>query len=141
MNKFTITMIVLVIAIVGTLFYLEVPYENNYAAQMGDTVKVSYTVTDANGTALVAEEAKSINIIIGSDSKPQDFEAQLVGMKREETKEIAITYPSDYYDATLQNQQRIYTVTVNDIEKCSGSLESCGAVAEHNRQNPDETEE
>lgn len=141
MNKFTITMIVIVAAIVATLFYLEVPYENNYAAQMGDSVNVSYTVTDASGEALVAEEAKSMNIIIGSDSKPQDFEAQLVGMKREETKEITITYPSDYVDPSLQNQKRIYTVTVNDIEKCSGSLETCGAIAEHKRQNPEETEE
>lgn len=141
MNKFTISVIVLIIAIVGLFFYLEVPYENNYTAQMGDTVNIDYTVTDDNGTILVSEEAKNMDIIIGSDSKPQDFESELVGMKRNETKEITITYPSDYYDQSLQGQERNYVVTVNDIEKCSGSLETCGAIAEYDRQHSEDTPE
>lgn len=138
MNKFTIAMVLLVITIVGALFILEVPYENNYAAQMGDKVEISYTVTDASGKDLPDEATESTSLVIGSDTKPQEFEAQLVGMKRKDTKQIEITYPADYYNAELQNQTRLYTVTVIDIEKCSGSLEACGATAEYNRQNPSE---
>lgn len=138
MNKFTIAMTILVVAVVGIFFYLEVPYENNYAAQMGDRVAISYTVTDANGTDLPTEASEKKPLIIGSDSMPAEFEAQLIGMTREETKEITITYPSDYYMAPLQGQTRIYTVTMLDIEKCTGGLDTCGAMAEYERQNPTE---
>jgi trigger factor len=57
------------------------------------------------------------SIEVGSGAFIPDFEAQLVGSRPEESKEIQVTFPVDYQNEELAGKEVIFEVKVNSIKR------------------------
>lgn len=64
-----------------------------------------------NGTA------KDYQLELGSNSFIPGFEEQLVGVKREEEKEINVTFPEGYGSKDLAGKDAMFKVTVSEIKE------------------------
>lgn len=83
-------------------------------AQEGDLVTVNYVGT-IDGETFDGGTANNYDFIIGNGGMFQEFEQGVVGMKKGETKEISIDFPSDYSDSTLAGKKADYKVTVQNV--------------------------
>ncbi|MBY7576998.1 FKBP-type peptidyl-prolyl cis-trans isomerase, partial [Candidatus Phytoplasma sp. Tabriz.2] len=60
--------------------------------------------------------AKDFSLEIGSGQFVPGFEDQMLGMKQGQTKDINITFPSDYHQKSLANQKAVFKVTLHQIK-------------------------
>ncbi len=86
------------------------------AAKDGDEVVIDFTGTeDANDKAIAGADGKNFPLILGSKTFIPGFETKLIGAKAGETKEIKVTFPSDYNVTYLRNMKAKFTVTINKV--------------------------
>lgn len=85
-------------------------------AQEGDLVTVNYVGT-IDGETFDGGTANNYDFIIGNGGMFQEFEQGVIGMKKGETKEISIDFPSDYSDSTLAGKKADYKVTVQNVRR------------------------
>lgn len=85
-------------------------------AQEGDLVTVNYVGTIDEET-FDGGTANNYDFIIGNGGMFQEFEQGVIGMKKGETKEISIDFPSDYSDSTLAGKKADYKVTVQNVRR------------------------
>ncbi len=85
-------------------------------AQEGDLVTVNYVGT-IDGETFDGGTANNYDFIIGNGGMFQEFEQDVIGMKKGETKEISIDFPSDYSDSTLAGKKADYKVTVQNVRR------------------------
>lgn len=89
--------------------------ETDYEAQEGDTVVIDFKGF-VDGEAFDGGEASSFDLVLGSNTFVPGFEAQLVGVKTNEDKDVNITFPENYV-ANLSNKEALFKVHVNAIKK------------------------
>lgn len=85
------------------------------AAKEGDEVTMNFTGTDAEGKSIPGTDATGYKVVIGSKSLIPGFEEGLVGMKKDEKKELKLTFPAKYHAEHLQNKPGNFMVTVTDV--------------------------
>ena len=85
-------------------------------AQEGDLVTVNYVGT-IDGETFDGGTANNYDFIIGNGGMFQEFEQGVIGMKKGETKEISVDFPSDYSDSTLAGKKADYKVTVQNVRR------------------------
>ena len=85
-------------------------------AKEGDLVTVNYVGT-IDGETFDGGTANNYDFIIGNGGMFQEFEQGVIGMKKGETKEISIDFPSDYSDSTLAGKKADYKVTVQNVRR------------------------
>ena len=76
------------------------------AAKEGDLVTVNYTGTK-DGQTFDGGTANNYDFVIGDGQMFEEFENGVIGMKKGDTKEIKIDFPSDYADETLAGKEVI----------------------------------
>ena len=81
----------------------------------GDTVIIDYVGT-VDGVEFDGGKAENYNLVIGSGTFIPGFEEQLIGMDKEETKDIKVTFPEDYHAENLKGKEAIFKVTVHEIK-------------------------
>ncbi|MCK4690484.1 MAG: trigger factor, partial [Desulfuromonadales bacterium] len=85
-------------------------------AREGDTV-----IADFEGfideTPFENGAAKDYQLELGSNSFIPGFEEQVIGMKREEEKEINVTFPESYGAKELAGKAAMFKVTVKEIKE------------------------
>ena len=81
----------------------------------GDTVIIDY-VGSVDGVEFDGGSAENYNLVIGSGSFIPGFEEQLIGMDKEETKEINVKFPDDYHAENLKGRDAVFKVTVHEIK-------------------------
>lgn len=86
------------------------------SAKEGDLVTVNYVGTK-NGQTFDGGTANNYDFVIGQGQMFDEFENGVIGMKKGETKEIKIDFPSDYADETLAGQEVVYKVTVQNVRR------------------------
>lgn len=86
------------------------------AVEDGDTAVIDFKGFKDN-EAFEGGSAEGYSLEIGSHSFIPGFEEGLVGMKREENKDITLTFPEDYMAKDLAGQEVVFNVTVHDIKK------------------------
>ena len=86
------------------------------AAKDGDLVTVNYTGTK-DGQTFDGGTANNYDFVIGDGQMFEEFENGVIGMKKGDTKEIKIDFPSDYADETLAGKEVIYKVTVQNVRR------------------------
>lgn len=69
-----------------------------------------------DGVAFEGGKGENYPLEIGSNSFIPGFEEQLIGMKKEETKDINVTFPENYQAAELAGQPVVFKVTVHEIK-------------------------
>lgn len=70
-----------------------------------------------NGEARKELEARDHNIQIGSGSFIPGFEDQLIGMKKDETREIVVTFPEKYGVEDIAGKEVAFSVTLKNIRE------------------------
>jgi trigger factor len=80
-----------------------------------------YAVIDfegfVDGVAFDGGKAENFVLNIGSGNFIPGFEEQLIGMKYDETKEITVTFPSQYQAANLAGKDAMFKVTLHEIQQ------------------------
>lgn len=81
----------------------------------GDTAVIDFEGFK-DGVAFEGGKGENYPLGIGSNSFIPGFEEQLIGMKKEETKDINVTFPENYQAAELAGQPVVFKVTVHEIK-------------------------
>ena len=94
--------------------YAELVIKNG-KVENGDTVVIDYEGS-VDGVLFEGGKAENYNLVIGSNTFIPGFEEQLIGMDKEETKDIKVTFPKDYHAENLKGKEAIFKVTVHEIK-------------------------
>lgn len=84
------------------------------AVQEGDQVNLDYC-GKVDGVAFEGGTAEKQTLTIGSHTFIEGFEEQLVGMNIGETRDINVTFPTEYHAEHLSGKPAVFTVTINGI--------------------------
>ena len=84
-------------------------------AKDGDTVNIDYDGYK-DGERFEGGKDEGHDLVLGSNSFVPGFEAQLVGMKAGDEKDINITFPQDYYEG-LAGKDVVFKVKVNEVKE------------------------
>lgn len=82
----------------------------------GDTVIFDFA-GKVDGELFEGGSAENYELVIGSNSFIPGFEAQMEGMKADETKDVVVTFPEDYHATDLAGKEAVFTCTVHEIKE------------------------
>ena len=85
-------------------------------AREGDTVIVDFEGF-IDGTAFANGAAKDYQLELGSNSFIPGFEDQVAGMKREQEKDIEVTFPESYGAKDLAGKTAVFKVVLKEIKE------------------------
>lgn len=85
------------------------------AIEKGDTAIIDFEGFK-DGVAFKGGKAENYSLEIGSNSFIPGFEDQLIGMKKDDTKEIEVTFPEDYHEESLKGAKATFKVTVHEVK-------------------------
>lgn len=89
---------------------MERPVEN------GDRVLLDYSGS-VNGVKFDGGTAEGQTLEIGSHTFIPGFEEQLVGMQKDEEKDITVTFPEEYHAEELKGKEAVFAVKIKGIQK------------------------
>lgn len=69
-----------------------------------------------DGEAFEGGKAENYSLEIGSGSFIPGFEEQLIGMGKDEEKEIKVTFPEDYHQEDLKGVNAVFKVKVHEVK-------------------------
>ncbi len=95
--------------------YADMVVKEEGNVESGDTAVIDFEGFK-DGVAFDGGKAESYPLEIGSGAFIPGFEDQLIGMAKEETKDINVTFPEDYQVAELAGQPFVFMVTVHEIK-------------------------
>lgn len=81
----------------------------------GDTVVIDFEGFK-DGVAFDGGKGENYSLEIGSNTFIPGFEEQLIGMSKDEEKEINVTFPEEYHSEELKGQPAIFKVKVHEIK-------------------------
>ena len=70
-----------------------------------------------DGKTIEGAKAADHVLAMGSGNLIPGFEEQLIGMKKDETREIQVTFPADYTNKEISGKEARFTVTLKEIKK------------------------
>ena len=86
------------------------------AAKNGDTVVIDFDGT-VDGEHFDGGKAENYDLTLGSHSFIAGFEEQVEGMKIDESKDIKVKFPDDYFTKDLSGKDAVFAVTVHEIKE------------------------
>ena len=90
--------------------------EKDTPAEKGDTVIIDYSGS-IDGVKFDGGTAEKQSLELGSGTFIPGFEDQVVGMKKEEKKDIEVTFPEDYGSKDLAGKKAVFAITVHEVQK------------------------
>ncbi len=90
--------------------------ESEEASVMGDIVTIDFSGS-VDGKVFDGGTAQDYRLELGSHSFIDTFEDQLVGLKKGESKDVKVTFPTDYPAQELAGKEAIFACTVKKLEK------------------------
>ncbi|MGY4590794.1 trigger factor [Thermostichus sp. MS-CIW-40] len=84
--------------------------------QLGDVVVIDFEARDAEGNPLDEMTTQDFQLELKEDNFIPGFVAGIVGMQLDETKEIAATFPDDYFRKELAGKTVTFTVCLREIK-------------------------
>lgn len=89
---------------------MERPVEN------GDRVLLDYSGS-VDGVKFEGGTAEDQTLEIGSGTFIPGFEEQLIGMQKDEEKDITVTFPEEYHAEELKGKEAVFAVKIKGIQK------------------------
>ncbi|MEC0245004.1 trigger factor [Paenibacillus chitinolyticus] len=86
------------------------------AAANGDITIIDFEGF-VNGEAFEGGKAEKYSLELGSNSFIPGFEEQIVGMTKDEEKDIEVTFPEEYHSEQLKGQAATFKVKLHDIKR------------------------
>ena len=71
----------------------------------------------ADGVPFEGGKAEGHELTIGSKTFIPGFEDQIIGMKKEEEKDITVTFPKDYFSKDLAGKEAVFKVKLHEIKE------------------------
>ena len=69
-----------------------------------------------DGVPFEGGKATNYSLEIGSNSFIPGFEEQLIGMKKDEEKDIEVTFPEDYHAEDLKGAKAVFKIKVHEVK-------------------------
>lgn len=69
-----------------------------------------------DGVVFEGGKGENYSLTIGSNTFIPGFEDQIIGMSKDEEKDINVTFPEDYHSEDLKGQKVVFKVKVNEIK-------------------------
>lgn len=69
-----------------------------------------------DGVSFEGGKGENYSLTIGSNTFIPGFEDQIIGMSKDEEKDINVTFPEDYHSEDLKGQKVVFKVKVNEIK-------------------------
>ena len=85
-------------------------------AELGDTVIIDFKGFKDN-KEFDGGSAEGYSLELGSHTFIPGFEEGVIGMQKEESKDINLTFPEDYMSKDLRGQSVVFNVILHDIKK------------------------
>lgn len=85
-------------------------------AVMGDFVTIDFAGT-MDGEALPELKSDNFLLELGSNRFIPGFEEQLVGMKKDEVKNVNLTFPEDYHEKKMAGKDVSFAVTMKGLKE------------------------
>lgn len=85
-------------------------------AQDGDQVVIDF-IGVKDGVPFDGGSAENYPLILGSHSFIPGFEEQLIGIQKGEQKEINVSFPEDYFEASLAGAPVVFQVTCHAVKE------------------------
>jgi len=90
--------------------------EDDACAQNGDVADIDYQIFNENGEAVPDLKREDFVFTIGTNS-PYQFDNDIIGMKKGETKEFEKKFADDLFDASLAGQSRKVQINLNTLKE------------------------
>lgn len=88
----------------------------NEVAENGDLVALDYNATIENQN-FEGGEGKNIQIVLGKDLFIKGFDKQLLGVKKNQNKEVSATLPDNYPKKEFANKKAIFKCKIINVKK------------------------
>jgi trigger factor len=85
-------------------------------AEKDDNVTIDF-LGKVDGVEFAGGKADDFKLTLGSGQLIPGFEDQVVGAKKGDTREVKVTFPADYPEATLAGKDAVFDVTVKAVTK------------------------
>lgn len=86
------------------------------SVQKGDLVTLDYAGT-IDGEVFEGGTAEKQTLEIGSNRFIPGFEDQLIGLNREEEKDITVSFPEDYHSEDVKGKEAVFHVKIHEIKE------------------------
>ncbi|MBP1930377.1 trigger factor [Ammoniphilus resinae] len=87
----------------------------------GSVENGDYAIIDfegfVDGEAFEGGAGENYNLEIGSNTFIPGFEEQVIGMKKDEEKDIVVTFPENYHAENLAGKEATFKVKLNEIKR------------------------
>ena len=104
--------------------YSELRVKENGPVENGNVAIINFEGFK-DGVAFEGGKAENYSLEIGSGNFIPGFEEQIIGMNKEEEKDINVTFPEDYPSEELKGAPVVFKIKVNEIkEKINRTLDS-----------------
>lgn len=90
--------------------------EEDKVAENGDFATIDFTGY-VDGEKFDGGEAKDYRLELGSHTFIEGFEDQVIGMKKDEEKDVNVTFPANYPAENLKGKPAVFKVKLNKVEK------------------------
>lgn len=95
--------------------FAELTVKEEGEVEDGDTAVIDFEGF-VDGEAFEGGKGEQYPLSIGSGSFIPGFEEQLIGMKANETKDVVVTFPEEYQEASLAGKEAVFKVCVHEIK-------------------------
>ena len=90
--------------------------EENYLSKNGDLVIFDYKA-QVNGKDFKGNEGKGTQLVLGKDLFIKGFDKQLLGIKKNENKQVEVLLPENFPEKELVNKKAIFECTITEVKK------------------------
>ena len=90
--------------------------EKDGAVKDGDIAVINFTGLK-DGVPFEGGTSENYSLTIGSHTFIPGFEEAIIGMKKDEEKDIPLTFPKDYMSEELKGKEVVFKVKVNEIKE------------------------
>ncbi len=90
--------------------------EVNRAAQAGDVATIDFE-GEIDGVKFDGGTATDHDLEIGTGSFIDNFEDQLIGLKKGDKKAVKVTFPANYHEEKFQNKPATFAVTIKAVKE------------------------
>jgi trigger factor len=90
--------------------------KDSEGAANGDIATINYSELDDNGEEIAGSQREGFVFTIGSGENIYKIDDEIIGMKKDDTKEITKTYDADFADKELAGTTKKIKVTVTALK-------------------------
>jgi len=91
--------------------------DDSAAAQKGDVVTIDYQIFEEDGNTPSDFKRDDFVFTLGSNANFYQFDDDIIGMKKGETKEFEKKFPDDFFESALVGKERKVQITLTSLKE------------------------